>query len=169
MTTTNVQKAQLETAGSLVNFILGNNATAPVIGAGATILHYTDRHAYEVLDVSLCGKYCKIQRYAPKRVPNTQAESQEYVYDELTGKAIELVWRRGAWRRKYETVEFEPAFLADYDSAPQTHERWCEYFVPLRNEDGSYKVIEGKTFLKVNYDKINIIFGTRQEYYDYSF
>ena len=171
--TQTAQKAPLKTSGSLVNFILGNNATAPVAGAGATILRYTDRHAYEVLEVSKCGKRCTIQRYLPKRVPDTPApymetELQKYVYDELVGKPIEIAYRHGAWRRKYITIAFNPNFQ-DYDTAPPTHERWCEYFLPLQDDSGNYKLVEGKTYAELNWEKISIIFGVRQEYYDYSF
>lgn len=156
--------------GSFFNFLMGNNATVPVVGKGATILHWSDRTAYEVTWVSDNGKSVKIRKYLAERTDNLgMSDSQDYEYKELIGSEIEIVWRHGAWRRKYERMEFEPAFLLEYDRQPQTHERWCEYFLPLRNEDGTYKLVEGKTYLKVSYEKVNIIFGVLLEYYDYSF
>ena len=38
--------------GSIVNYLYGNNATVPIIGKGATVLLWTDRHAYEVLEIN---------------------------------------------------------------------------------------------------------------------
>lgn len=169
MNKTQKMKAGTDT-GSFFNFLMGNNATVPVVGKGATILHWSDRKAYEVTWVSKDGKSVKIRKYVAERTDNLgMSDSQDYEYKDLIGSEIEIVWRRGAWRRKYQSLEFEPAFLSEYDRQPQTHERWSEFFLPLRNEDGTYKLVEGKTYLKVNFEKVNIIFGVLQEYFDYSF
>ena len=38
-------------AGGFFNQLMSHNSTVPVVGEGATILLYSDRHAYEVLAV----------------------------------------------------------------------------------------------------------------------
>lgn len=50
-----------KTTGSLFNHLMGNNATLPEVGKGATILHWTDRSAYEVVEVSESRMECIIQ------------------------------------------------------------------------------------------------------------
>ena len=67
--TNQVQKSKVgKTTGSLSNYLMGNNATLPEVGKGATILHWTDRSAYEVIEVSENKMECIIQRYDSERV-----------------------------------------------------------------------------------------------------
>ena len=98
-------------AGSLVNVLRGNNATEPVVGAGATEMHYSDRSAYEVLSVSKDGNGCSIQRYATKLINKDGIYgAQQYEYKELTGSPIELRWRYGKWRSIGTQIVFTDAF-----------------------------------------------------------
>jgi len=55
------QSRQIGVAGNFINQVMGNNCSVPVVGEGATILHYSDREAYEVIAVSDCGTKCTIR------------------------------------------------------------------------------------------------------------
>ena len=39
------QKRKVGVAGGFINQMMGNNSTTPIVGEGATILHYSDRSA----------------------------------------------------------------------------------------------------------------------------
>lgn len=115
--------------GSVMNHLMSCAATFPKKGQGATVLKWTDRHAYEVLEVSPDGKRCIIQRYKPERVDNNgMGDAQDYIYNELIGDPIELRYKYGAWRQK--------------SQAPGERPQW---------------------------QVIHIIFGIKNEYYDFCF
>ena len=117
------QKLKLGTqTGSFFNYLMGNNQSVPKVGEGATILYWSDRDAYEVLNTSLDGKRVLIDKYREKRTDNLgMSDHQEYAYDELIGAPQWIVYKYNSWR--YE------------------------------NTGG----------------KLNIIFGVKQQYYDFSF
>lgn len=126
--------------GSLANMAMSNNSTIPEVGKGATILLWTDRNAYEVMEVSRDRKRVVIQKYRPKRIDkNGVSEDQEYEYKELSGHDEVIVWRWGAWRK--ESIDY-----------------YCKLVdgVPCHTE-------------KKGYNKICIVWGIKQEYYDFSF
>lgn len=88
--------------GNLMNRIEEMNATKPVVGEGATICAYSDRHAATVVRVSPSGKTAWIQRDHAKRVDtNGMSESQEYIFSRNLDAPIEEVrlTKRG-WRVK---------------------------------------------------------------------
>ena len=89
-----------KTTGSFMNYLMGNNS--PEVGAGATILHGTNRSAYEVMSVSEDLKNVVVRQYNPKRTDNLgMSESQEYSYlpEDLNPCEETLVWKWGAWRK----------------------------------------------------------------------
>jgi len=45
------QNRKIGVAGGFINQMMGNNSSIPVVGKGCTILHYSDRSAYEVIEV----------------------------------------------------------------------------------------------------------------------
>lgn len=62
-TSSKVQKSVAgHTTGSFINYMMGNNSTLPEVGKGCTILGWSDRHAYEVMNVSVDGKKVTIQQ-----------------------------------------------------------------------------------------------------------
>lgn len=166
------QRVKLNQTGSLVNFLMGNNATLPKVGEGATILMYSDRHAYEVLEVSKDYKRVVIQRYAPERADNNgMSESQDYAYKTLEGEPITIVWRNNSWKIEGERIEFCKKWI---DTLPKD----AFYVQHLTEEQKQFiydddchpqNVLEGITELKKVYSKVNIIFGVKREYYDFSF
>ena len=122
-------KLNTETS-SLVNHIMSSNSRQPKVGEGATILRWTDRQAYEVVNVSKDGKEVILQRYSPRRVDDRgMTDAQDYIYDTLIESYLTLRLRYSKWYVKH----------------------------------------EGNNGEKPTYDKINVIFGERSEYYDYSF
>ena len=169
-----IQKSKAgKTTGSLFNYLMGNNATLPEVGKGATILHWTDRSAYEVIEVSENKMECTIQRYDPERVDGLgMSDSQSYKYEKLTEQKMHLVWRQGAWRAKGSEIVFTKEFIA----ARLEHERSLAKALTEEQRSEIYqgevypqKVVAGITREKKVFHKVNIIFGVKREYYDYSF
>ena len=168
------QKRTLKTTGSFFNWMMGNNNSMPIVGKGATVLCWTDRHAYEVLEVSEDQTECKIQKYAPKRLDKSgMSECQDYEYKELIGNIKNLVWKDskgGGWFSKYEVIEFIPKFVKNCGETfvvnSLTKEQRKEIY---QGECYPQKVVEGITKSYTRYSKINILFGVKEEYYDFSF
>lgn len=151
-------KLGIETA-SLVNHIMSGAKGEPKVGEGATILQWTDRQAYEVLEVSDNGKRAIIQKYRRKRIDNNgMGECQNYEYKELEGGKLELIYKWGSWRIKIKMVDF----VKGYEYKPEDAKE-------LFDENNLLKVVEGKTKLTTSYDKVNIVWGIKDEYFDYGF
>ena len=86
--------------GSLMNHLRSHNPTPPVVGKGATELHWTDRSAWFVNEVSEDGKTAIIEKANAIRVDDRgMCESQTYKY-ERTGYLRELRFLWGSWRYK---------------------------------------------------------------------
>ena len=84
--------------GSIFNSIYGENTRGPVVGEGATVLHWTDRSAYFVDKVSADGKECVIVR--AKAIPQFQGmtDSQYYTYErDKNASPVKLRFRYGSW------------------------------------------------------------------------
>ncbi len=175
---TRQQKSKLgKTTGSLINYLMGNNTTLPEVGKGATVLSWSDRYAYEVMSVSKDLKTIIIQEYLPERIDkNGMSECQDYKYEKLNGRDETIVWRNNKWKTVNNVIEFEDSYYLDYETAlreaktteekDNVRETWIK---PLYNENSFLKLVEGKTKAKKKYDPINIIFGVKQKYYDFSF
>jgi type II secretory pathway component GspD/PulD (secretin) len=169
-------KACKET-GSFMNMLMSNNKTVPQAGKGATILSWTDRHAYEVVYVSKDGKTVDMCPYHAERVDKDgMSESQTYKYEKLSANRIRLKWMRGAWRQVNDKVVFEDNFYKEYEdlvnddpNREKTDMLDKLYMKPLFDENGDLQLVKGKTKVKTEYSKVNVIFGVKDEYYDYSF
>ena len=172
--TNQVQKSTAgKTTGSLFNYLMGNNATLPEVGKGATILHWTDRSAYEVIEVSENKMECTIQRYDPESGNGSgMSDAQSYTYEKLTEEKMHLVWRQGAWREKGSKIVYTKEFIAAHPehewslAKALTEEQRSEIY---QGEVCPQKVVAGITREKKVFHKVNIIFGVKSEYYDYSF
>jgi hypothetical protein len=153
--------------GSLMNLVMGNNDTLPQVGKGCTLLMWTDRHAYEVMEVSEDSKRVVIQKYVPKRLDtNAYSENQNYEYSTLSGSCDVIVWKWGAWRRENKTIQFTEEYAKTIGPSFFGSE---EHAILYPNNATHPILIDGKTELKVSYEKVNIIWGVKDEYYDYSF
>lgn len=144
--------------GSFVNMMMSSNSSMPEVGKGATFLSWTDRHAYEVMSVSDDCKTVIVQQYMPERIDsNGMSDSQDYKYEKLTGVNETIVWRRGAWRKKNANIEYIEDSI-DHCFTP-------EHF----DENGLLMLIPNITKEVVKYDKVNVLWGKKDEYYDYTF
>ena len=82
---------------------MSSNGTRPEVGKGATILRWTDRQAYEVVNVSKDGKEVVLQRYSPRRVDDRgMTDAQDYIYDTLIESYLTLRLRYGKWYIKHD-------------------------------------------------------------------
>ena len=166
------QVLNINQSGSLFNYLMSNNKSIPEVGKGATVLLYSDRHAYEVIEVSKDLKEVKIQRYTPKRIDaNGMSDNQSYEYNELSSEVLNLVWYRNSWRIKTKTIVFTKEFndiITERISRGEKMVTEDERKV-LYNGAVHLRLVPGLTREKTEYNKINIIFGVKREYYDYSF
>ena len=71
----------------------------PEVGKGATIVSWTDRHAYEVLEVKNRGREVVIQRYKRERADDIPM-SNNWKHEVLEGEPMTLYYKWGAWRVK---------------------------------------------------------------------
>ena len=156
----------MKDTGNLMNYLMGNNSSIPVVGKGATILHWTDRSAYEVMNVSSDLKTVVIRQCRAKRIDtNAMSESQEYDYSELSDVDITIVWKYKAWREVQKKIMFTEKYFQtiglNWHGSPDS--KLCF------DNNGELKLIDGKTHVVTKYNKINILWGVKQEYYDFSF
>lgn len=172
MTTTASNRIKRTETGSFFNLMMGNNRTLPVVGKGATVLLWTDRHAYEVIWVSDNQMECKIQRYDPERTDSHgMSDCQGYKYEKLTDEVLHIQYRNRAWRQKDSRIVWTKEVMDKADEAGffrvanvLTKEQYEQAF------DGDrMHLVPGITRVKTTWPKINILFGEKREYYDYSF
>lgn len=158
--------------GSFINMLMSNNSTVPEVGKGATVLMWTDRHAYEVIEVSDDKKRVVVQQYFPKRIDkNGMSESQEYEYKELSPVKEVIVWKWGGWKWEKEEVTFTKEFKEVHKecyslSRCLTEEQREEIF---QGEVLPQKVVSGITRKHKVYSNVNIVWGEKREYYDFTF
>lgn len=93
--------------GSFFNYLMANSMSIPEVGKGATILHWTDRSAYFVNEVSSDGKEVVIERAKAVRTDNEgMSESQSYKYErDVDVEPETLRFTYGKWRRVYTNWE----------------------------------------------------------------
>ena len=166
------QRARVGVAGSFFNQLMSNNSSVPEVGKGATQLHYTDRSCYEVVEVSNDGKTVKLEHLDAEWDKNKWGgEGHQNWILKPTGRFATVVWRHNAWRQKGTEITFTKEFREKYEGEA------C-YATRLTKEqraavyDGDVwprNVVEGITERKTIYQKINIIFGVKDYYYDWSF
>lgn len=165
------QKMKINTSGSLVNWLMSNNQTIPVVGMGATECLWSDRHAHEVLEVSTDCKTVIIDRYNPKRVDKMgMSDCQSYEYKELNNNPQTVVWYRGKWRFKGSEIVFTKEFTEncgnEFPAFALTDEQKKQVY------DGNQfpkNVVDGITCKKTTYHPVHIIWGIKDEHYDFSF
>jgi len=175
------QKQRVGVAGSFINQMMGNNSILPEVGKGATLLHYTDRTCYEVIEVSADYKTVKLEaldaHINPEYVASLNGADcighQNWIL-EPTGRFCTVVWNRGAWRLIGNEITFTKEFIAKAEAAGHswsiskmlTDEQRKEIYA---NDIRPQKVVPGITKKKTTYTKVNLIFGRKDYYYDWSF
>jgi hypothetical protein len=156
--------------GSIVNYLYGNNATVPIIGKGATVLLWTDRHAYEVLEINEKEKTVVIQAYEAVRMDkNNESENQEYSYDKLVGEKMILKFKNGFWKYCTHHIIYTDEALEDTNISHHILDIYKKMGGEMDDYFNKITVIPNLTKIKNEWHKINIIFGVKNEYYDYSF
>lgn len=170
------QKAKVGVAGSFINQMMSNNDTIPKVGKGATKLHYTDRTCFEVIEVSADCKTARLE-YLKAELDQSLGGGhghQNWVL-KPTGSFITVTWRQGAWRVVCKEVVFTDEFVKDCETKGiKFIGRWMRDNPELADKiyDGDVRpknVVDGYTKEKTTYNKINIIFGIKDYYYDWSF
>lgn len=174
------QTQKITASGSFVNWLLSNNETAPIVGEGGTEMMYSDRRAFEVLEVLKGGKEVRIQYYKAKRTDkNGMSEAQDYEYKDLSGDDVTLVARKlpkggVRWYKKVTKISFDPALTEKADAAGMWEGDylvsigWDQDEVRRSCSPYSGKVIPGITIGKTKTQAVNVVFGVRRSYYDFS-
>tara|TARA_R110000782_G_scaffold98188_8_gene183439 strand:- start:1464 stop:2027 length:564 start_codon:yes stop_codon:yes gene_type:complete len=176
-TTSKQQSRKIGVAGGFMNQLMGNNQSIPVIGEGATILHYSDRSAYEVIEVSPNGDSCVIRSMDTTWCGLAYGDEQ-YTYQsnpENGTRNIEWNAKKQQWQsfaysvqiikslRKKLWEQFDWKF---WDNLPNGL-KIADLYV---DEDfDEMKLIDGVTKRYKNTSPVSIIFGTMDEYRDPSF
>jgi hypothetical protein len=173
------QSRKIGVAGGFINQMMGNNSTAPVVGEGATILHYSDRSAYEVISVSNDSTKCTIRKMTTKFIGQGYGDERYEYISNLEGSTVDLEWneKKGSWGKVYFTTEI----IKSLSKRLQKQYGWgYADFIPfpegvtkddLYTDDvyASYNLIEGVTKQYKNFEKVSVIFGVCEEYCDPSF
>lgn len=159
------QKSKVGVAGSLFNQLMSNNSSIPEVGKGATQMHYTDRTCYEVIEISKDGKTVKLEILDAewdKTKPGGEGH-QNWIL-KPTGRFVTVSWRHNAWRLKSEKVVFTEEYAKTLGPKFHDSEDYKKIFI-----DGEMIVVEGITEFKTEWHKINILFGKKDYYFDWSF
>ncbi len=161
------QYAKVGVAGSFINQLMSNNSSLPVVGKGATQMLYTDRICFEVVEVSKDGKTVKLERLNAVADPtkNNTMGHQNWIF-EPTGQYIMVQWRHNAWRQKSESIMFTEQYAKTIGRDFYQSE---DYKRVYDDETGNMRIVEGITENRVEWSKINIIFGVKDYHYDWSF
>ena len=175
------QTRPLSQTGSFINNLMGNNTTTPVVGEMCTICGYSDRHVFEVIAVSEDGTACTVRRAKVSRTGNRDmSETQSYEYtSNPNGQTKKLVWKQrkgvntGAWYVEYITVDFTAAIkraakernLFVYSQALTEDQRLAVY----GDSNMPANVVKGITSERKRYNDVSVVFGSADEYFDFSF
>ena len=126
------------------------------VGTLATVYYYSDRHAYEVVEVK-DQKHIKIRQLEAKRIDNNgMSDSQHYEYSSNEKNSIiELENTKYGWKQ-----------VTRYNLDLYNKIKSILGYV-LWTNDIVEKVMQGKEVKRTN--KISISFGIADEHFDYSF
>tara|TARA_R110001592_G_scaffold65785_3_gene202067 strand:- start:1464 stop:1994 length:531 start_codon:yes stop_codon:yes gene_type:complete len=176
MKTEKRQYRKVGVAGGFVNQMMGNNATEPKVGEGATELMYSDRNPYEVLSVSEDGSECQIRRMSAKITNEGGIYGQqtwEFTSNEGEGETLKWHPKKG-WCRYSETIEIQKSLANKLRN--EYGWDWDNWVFPdgvtlndLFSLNNKVKLVKGITKVYKNYSPISIIFGRMEKYYDPSF
>jgi hypothetical protein len=181
-TQTKTQTRKIGVSGGFINQMMGNNSTTPVVGEGATILMYSDRDAYEVIEVSNDGNSCVIREMDTTFVGSGYGD-ERYTYKsnpENHTKNLEWNSKKQKWGEVYFTTEIIKSLAKAYDK--KYGYGWLEILLEengltyddLKTNEHDYhgkqlKLVDGLTKQYKNFNPISIIFGVMEQYRDPSF
>lgn len=169
------QSRKVGVAGGFMNQMMGNNSSIPVVGEGATILMYSDRSAYEVIEVSDNGNSCVIRAMETKNIGVCYGDERYEYKSNPNGETQTLEWdsKKQCWGSVNHVVRIQKSVMDKlikeygYD--------WSQGLpVPYNDlidgkKDGSHtklKLVKGVTKLYKEFYKVSIIFGVMEQYRD---
>jgi len=174
------QTRKVGVAGGFVNQMMGNNITLPVVGKGATLLSYSDRSAYEVIETNEDQSSCVIRQMNCKYVGSGYGDEQyEYTSDE-NGCTSTVEWseKKQCWGITYKKVEVIKALLnrlfAEFSYNWSSNlPNGVKYDDLIEGEymgvNTKLKLVKGITKEYKKFHKQSIIFGVMEQYRDPSF
>lgn len=180
-----IQKHKVGGAGSFFNQLMSNNATVPVVGEGATQMHYTDRSCFDVIEVSEDGTEVRLQ-YLQAEWDQSLPGGEGHQNWKLVpiDQFVTVVWRKhkqangqmASWMTRGREIVFTKECKAmcekeGYDYIGQWLQKTRPEIAAQVYEGRPYpqNVVEGYTRAKTVYSKIRIIFGVKDYYHDWSF
>jgi len=172
------QRRKVGVAGGLINQMMGNNSSTPKVGEGATILKYSDREAYEVIEVSEDGNRCVIRPMDCKFVGSCYGD-ERYTYssnEDNYSSTLEWSDKKKCWGIISYSTEIIQSLVSrlvkEYGSNWYNH-LGVPYSDIIEDDDEScfakYKLVKGITKEYKSFHKVSIIFGVMEEYRDPSF
>jgi len=166
------QTKKVGVAGSFINQMMGNNSSIPEVGKGATRLHYSDRTCYEVVEVSedkMSAKLEILEAEWNKNLPGGEGH-QNWIL-KPTGNFCTVVWRNNSWKVKGTEIHFTKSFVEQHKDAISYSRLLTEEQRQLiyKGDVHPCGVVEGITERKIVYSKIELLFGVKDYYYDWSF
>lgn len=172
------QSRKIGIAGGFINQMMGNNISEPIVGEGATILMYSDRHAYEVIEVSEDLTECVIREMDHKFIGSGYGDERYTYSSNPKNSTLRLRWnpKKCTWQKIFKEVHFIKSMAAKMQK--QYGWGWVDVLCEekgidkkdLYNKDHHYLLlIEGisKEYI-AKYD-VSVIFGIMEEYRDPSF
>lgn len=178
------QTRKIGVAGGFINQVMGNNTSIPKVGEGATILHYSDRDAYEVIEVSKDGNACVIREMDTKFVGSGYGDEKYTYHSNVNNHTRNIEWneKKQCWGDVGTKVEIIKSLYKKYDKEFGVHaidmilkDNGIESYQHLYENpkaDNFYeqkKVIDGVTKEYKTFNKVSIIFGEMSKYRDPSF
>lgn len=177
-----VQTRKVGVAGGFINQMMGNNSTTPVVGEGATILMYSDRSAYEVIEVSKDGNSCVIRKMDTKNIGTSYGDERYTYKSNPNNHTMDLEWsnKKQCWGEVSYTTEIIKSLQKKYYQ--ENGFGWLEILLAdngfvyddLRTSEYDFhgkqlKFVKGLTKQYKNFEPKSIIFGIMEQYRDPSF
>tara|TARA_R110002020_G_scaffold429873_1_gene639524 strand:+ start:80 stop:637 length:558 start_codon:yes stop_codon:yes gene_type:complete len=178
------QNRKIGVAGGFINQMMGNNTSTPNVGEGATILMYSDREAYEVIEVSNDGNACVIREMDTTYVGSGYGDEQYTYQSNENNHTINIEWndKKQCWGKVGTSIEIIKALYKKYnkeygynaidmilkDNGIESY----QHLYANPKADNFYepkKIIEGVTKEYKTFNKVSIIFGIMEKYVDPSF
>jgi len=179
------QSKKVGVAGSFQNQMMGNNASEPKVGEGATILMYSDREPYEVIEVAEDGMSCVIRNMSAKHIGQCYGDERYELSSNPKGYTQTLEWneKKGCWGsvsysvdiikslynkycKEYGYTDAMEILLKDFGIANYQD----LYEDPKADNFYNQKMlIKGVTKRYKNFSKVSVIFGSADKYRDPSF
>jgi len=166
--------------GGFINQMMGNNSTEPKVGEGATVLMYSDRHAYEVIEVSDCGNSCVIRKMDTAFIGKSYGDERYKYSSNEENHTYTLEWnhKKGQWEKVWTSIEIIKSLAKKLQKEYGWGWHEClpngvnyKDLLEFNEKTGSHqlKLVEGLTKQYKCTDKVSIIFGVMEQYNDPSF